>query len=92
VNDPQAEVLLEWIEVAIVVQQHMTLLSAESRNHAVDCLPNRKAFGSQETVVSRGRNCKSRSAGVEDRQGFQVLLHSSKLTWSANPLKDLTEN
>jgi len=37
-NDPQSELLFEWVEVAISVQQHVIVLETERRDQAIDGL------------------------------------------------------
>jgi len=55
-DNAEAQMLLEGIEVTIAMEQPMAFFPAESSNQAIDCLAYGVALPAQPTVVlGRGR-------------------------------------
>lgn len=52
-DDVETQMALERIEVAVTVEQRVTLFQAECRYDAVDCLANSDAPGAKLTVIVR---------------------------------------
>ena len=49
----EAEIALEWVEVMIAMKQRVSLIQAECRYDAVDCLSYGHAAGAELTVIVR---------------------------------------
>jgi len=65
-HDLQSEDVLERVEIAIAVEQHMRVLETERRDEAVDGLADRSPARTQGAIVSRSGFRERDATGVKD--------------------------
>ena len=92
VNDPQPQMFLEAVKVAIVVQQRIPLSQAEGRNEAVDRLPNGQSFRAEKTIVVCSIQRYLLPAAGKNGQARQFESNLPELPLIAESLQDLAEN
>jgi hypothetical protein len=66
VDDVEAKVFFKWIEVAVAMQQRMTVFYAEGGNEAVDGPTDRMAFIAEMPIIQGGGNGQSLPATNEN--------------------------
>jgi hypothetical protein len=91
-NDVETEIFFEGFEVTVPMEKGMALHQTESRNQAIDRLPNGTAMRSKGAVVfCRGHRqiLASRGEYLESRQ---LPLDTSEFRISLNSLQDFTQN
>lgn len=76
-HDLQSEDVLEWVEVAIAVEQRVRMLEAERRDEAVDGLAERSPVRTQGAIVPRSGLRESDATGIEDFETAQRAENSS---------------
>src|SRR5436305_11265374 len=83
----QTEKLHHWLEIAIVVEQHMAARDAERPDDDIDRLADRMAPASQQAVIRRRLHSQF---GVEQRHSLeppQPTLDQSRFPSDRNPCR-----
>src|SRR4051812_43782043 len=91
-DDGEAELFFEGVEVAITVKQRVLFADAETRNQAVNRLPHRVSAAAQRPIVSRGIPSHLDAARVEYLQRQQLSLDVLRDPLVAHTLQDLAQD
>jgi hypothetical protein len=91
-HDHESKELLEGLEIAVAVQEHVTFAKAERGDEAVNRLANGSPAGAKVAIVARRSGGELDSAGLEDLEFAEVAQHSGGLVLRREPLEDLAEH
>ena len=91
-DDAEAQSLLEWIVVPVVMQKMVTVKQAETGNEAVNHLSNGHSVQSEGLVVLSGRDGKSHSSRRKDFESFQRRTSGLEFPGRSDPLEHFAEN
>jgi hypothetical protein len=89
-DDLKTEVLLEWFEVPVTVQEGITLPKTKGGDPAVDRLPDGDSFRAQSAVVLRGGQREVRSSSWKDLERKEIIPNPFCLVIS-HALEDFAE-
>jgi hypothetical protein len=92
VNDRELKEFLEWIEIAIPMQQGVLLAEAKRLDKAIDRLEDRMTATPERSVVARGVANQVDAAGLEDLELEQLPLDSDRSRLVANTLKHFADD
>jgi hypothetical protein len=92
VDDIEAKMTLEWIEVAVAVKERVTVPDAVRRDDAIDRLSYGYAAGSQRSIVSCGGNGCFLAARIEYGKGIQLASNLSEGLFVSNSLQHFAQN
>ena len=76
-DDIEAKITFERVEVAVAVEERMAVSDAVGCNDAVDRLPYGRTAGSQESIVPCGGNGCFLATGIEYGKGIQLPCNVS---------------
>jgi len=88
----QSEQLLERIEVAVAVQERMTLPEAERGDQAVNRFANGATLRTESAVVACSRCREIDATCLEDRETPKIAEHASGFLIGREPLENLTDH
>lgn len=91
-DDAEAQSLLEWIVVPVIMQKMVTVKQAEAGNEAVNRLTNCNSLQSEGLVVLSGRDGKSYSSRRKDLESFQRRTSGLEFPGRSDPLEHFAEN
>ena len=91
-DDAEAQSLLEWIVVPVVMQKMVIVKQAETGNEALNRLSNCHSVQSEGLVVLSGRDGKSHSSRRKDFESFQRRTSGLEFPGHADPLEHFAEN
>jgi hypothetical protein len=90
-HDPETEVALEGIEVAVVVQQLVSALDAGCRDEGVDHAAHRDASGAKPKVILGCLDRKILSSSFDHRKDKQSLAALFEFAAQSRPSKHLAD-
>lgn len=88
----QAEQLLEWFEVAVAVQERMTVAETECRDETVNGLANGASLRSESAVIPGRSHSELNTTSLEDFEASQILQHANGFFIGRETLQDLAEH
>jgi hypothetical protein len=91
-QDIESQALLEGVEVAVSMEQAVTLLNAKSCNGTVCSLSHGDSLRSQKSVIGRGCDGHFLAARIEDLVAPHLAKDACKVPLVPEALQELTKN